>query len=164
MSSCFICLGTNQGNRNSNLEQAIKLIARHIGQIKNLSSIYETEPWGFESQEWFLNQVAQVETDINPEMLLNHFLDIEKALGRQRSEGQQFASRIIDLDILFIDNQIIQRSELIVPHPRFHQRRFVLTPLAQIAPEFIHPILNKTILQLLDECEDVSEVRKVEKE
>ncbi len=148
------------GDRYSLLERAKKIIVEKIGKIVKESSIYETTPWGFNSEQDFLNQVLIVSTDLSPKKVLNKCFEIEKELGRVR-QSEQYSSRTIDIDILFYNDEIIHEQELIIPHERLHERRFTMEPLVEISPEYTHPKLNKTLSELLAECEDVSEVRKL---
>lgn len=153
MSRVFLSLGSNIGDRKHSISTASGSINNTIGKIINSSSFYETEPWGFNDENFFLNQCIIVETTLTPENVLKELLAIEKKMGRTR-EGKGYASRIIDLDILFYDGMISETPQLIIPHPVLHKRRFVLMPLAEIAPEMIHPVFKKTIHQLLEECDD----------
>lgn len=152
----FIALGSNLGNRELNLQTAKQLIETRLGPISASSGIYRTEPWGYQDQPEFYNQVIEIETTQSPEVALRELLHIEEEMGRKRTFKN--ASRIIDLDILFFSDLIIQHSDIIIPHPRISERRFVLEPLNEIAPEFVHPILQKTIHQLLMECPDTLKV------
>lgn len=149
----FLLLGSNLGDRVSNLSKCTKLIELQIGVVINRSAIYETAPWGRANQPNFLNQALQVDSNLPPNKLLSTCLAIEKNLGRIRDET--WAERIIDIDIIYFDNKIIDTDELKVPHPRMAERKFVLTPLAEISPEFLHPILKKTNRELLNECLDL---------
>lgn len=154
-------LGSNSGNKRNILSEAIQLLSS-AGQITQQSALYETEPWGFTSNENFLNQVVVFETELSPREFLNHCLTIEKRLGRVRYEdGPRYSSRPIDIDILFCDSRIINSPELIVPHPRIAERRFVLAPLAEIMPDFVHPVFRKTIAELLSSCPDTLVVKKL---
>ena len=157
MTRTFLGLGSDTGDRVKNLSDALAHIEKSIGKIIRNSSVYETEPWGFESEMKFLNQVVEVETVLSPSGLLGRILRIEAELGRLRT-GSGYTSRIIDIDILLYGNDIINEGSLIVPHPRFHERKFVLVPLNEIAPDLIHPVYNKKICILLKECKDESEV------
>jgi len=162
MREVFLSLGSNQGDRFSILQQALQYIDQRIGQIVKISSYYETEPWGFTHETTFINQVVKVNTELEASRLLERALLIEKVLGRQRiATDQRYSGRTIDIDVLFVDNQIINCENLIVPHQFLHQRRFVLEPLNEIAPSHLHPILNKSIFQLLVECNDALKVRKL---
>ncbi|MCC8146519.1 MAG: 2-amino-4-hydroxy-6-hydroxymethyldihydropteridine diphosphokinase [Bacteroidales bacterium] len=131
----FLALGTNLGNKKQNLDKAMDLIAERIGSLSAISSVYETEPWGFESENSFLNNVVKVETRLLPFELLSVTQEIEKELGRTAKTTQRYQDRIIDIDILFYDDLILQSDELVLPHPFFRERDFVLKPLLEIAPE-----------------------------
>lgn len=146
MSRVFIGLGTNLGDRASNLEAARSALAVEMTILKQ-SSIYETAPWGFLEQPAFLNQVIEVETDLSPSKLLDFLKKTETELGRQANF--RYGPRLIDLDILFYGKRVIQTQRLQVPHPRLPERAFVLVPLAEIAPDWLHPQCKKTISELL---------------
>ena len=146
------------GDRLHNLQQAYELIEGTVNVILRKSSIYETAAWGFTEQEPFLNQVLCVSSTLAPHELLLKLLSIELQLGRKRAEKN--GPRIIDIDILLYGDQIISERDLIVPHPRMADRRFVLTPLNEIAPDFVHPVFNKTISLLLSECQDSLELKR----
>lgn len=160
MNVVFLGLGTNLGNRQKNLNDAIAEIREQIGKVVTISSVYETEPWGFKSESQFFNIVIKVETRLNPSTVLEAILRIELFLGRVRGENQ-YSSRIIDIDILFYEDQVIDSSDLKVPHPKLQERKFVLVPLCEIEPEMVHPVLKKTMVLLFKECEDKSEVMKI---
>lgn len=150
-------LGGNLGDRVSNLRHCNTLIEELLGPIVENSSIYETEPWGKSDQPSFLNQALQIETSLPPMELLSACLTIEKKMGRSRDE--KWGARVIDIDIIYFDNQILNSIDLILPHPRMAERKFVLTPLAEINPSFVHPVLLKTNEELLKECKDQLSVR-----
>lgn len=155
-----ILLGSNIGDRQLALEEAKLMIYKRIGKLIQSSSLFESEPWGFKHKNYFLNQVIVVETSLPPHDLLKELLIIEKMLGRKR-ENSGYSSRIIDLDILFYNNLIISEDYLKIPHPRLHERRFTLLPLDEILPDYIHPLLKKSVSSLLNECEDSLVVRKL---
>jgi len=148
----FISLGTNLGKRAENLALAIEHIERRVGLVLKKSSLYETKPWGKSDQPDFLNQVVIVKSTLLPNELLTTLLSIEQDMGRERKE--KWGARIIDLDLLYAGNHVIHSGKLTVPHTAIAQRKFVLEPLAEIAPGFVHPVLKKTQLQLLADCED----------
>ena len=151
----YLALGSNMGNRLANLKAAISNVTPQM-TVKKKSSVYETPPWGFKEQDAFLNQVIKVKTSLAPEPLLRHLKRLEVALGRV--PNFQNGPRLIDIDILFFDNMIIETPPLIVPHPRLHERAFVLVPLAEIEPDFSHPILQKSVSKLLEDL-DRSEIK-----
>ena len=156
--------GSNSGDKFQIMENALRLLSEKTGKMVLASSYYETEPWGFESKENFLNRVVVFETLLSPEDFLQSCLDTEKQLGRIRSgTGPRYTSRPIDIDLLFYDTRIIHTPDLVIPHPRIAERNFVLTPLAEIMPDFIHPAYGKSIQTLLQECPDKSEVKKMVK-
>ncbi len=155
----LILIGSNQGQRELTISQSIKMLAERCGEVFLLSSLYETEPWGFIAEQNFLNQVVALDTEMNPYDLLRELLMIEKELGRKRHDVEGYESRPIDLDILYYDDMIINDDDLILPHPRLHKRRFALMPLCDIAADFIHPVFKRSNRELLNECEDISEVK-----
>jgi 2-amino-4-hydroxy-6-hydroxymethyldihydropteridine diphosphokinase len=160
MKKVFLGLGTNLGDREKNLQGALDKIAEFIGIIFSRSSVYETEPWGFQSSDHFLNMVIGVETNLNPSGLLGRLLMIESLLGRLR-DGKQYSSRIIDIDILLYGSQKVDIISLKIPHPRMHERKFVLVPLCEIAPDFVHPVFGKSMNELLKECKDEGSIKKL---
>ncbi len=156
-----LLIGGNQGDRVGLLKQACDMIGQQIGDIVQLSSIYESEAWGFEAEQSFLNQAVVVETRLEPHEVLGKALFIETQLGRVRS-GNGYSSRTMDIDILFVDNKCIDTPDLIVPHPRIHQRNFVLVPLCEIMPDYVHPILQKTMSNLLKTSLDKGKIIRYE--
>ena len=158
MATVYVSLGSNLGDRLQYLKGAIGRIeeAEKIS-IKKLSSVYETQPVGYENQGWFLNLVLEVETSLDPLSLLDHLLSIEDQLGRKREE--KWGPRSIDVDILLYNNQVVDSERLTIPHPRMHKRKFVLILLAQIAPQLLHPLLKKSMSELIENCEDKSVVK-----
>ncbi|WP_299712202.1 2-amino-4-hydroxy-6-hydroxymethyldihydropteridine diphosphokinase [uncultured Tenacibaculum sp.] len=156
----YLSLGTNQGNKTENLQSAIDLIADEIGAVLKVASIYETASWGFDSDN-FYNTCIKVSTYLPPEQLIQKLLTIEKDLGRVRVDSDSYADRLIDLDILLFDDEIIFNKDLIVPHPRMLERKFALAPLAEIATGVIHPIAKKKISLCLQECVDDSDIKQL---
>lgn len=154
--SVYLLLGANLGDRIAQFREATAQIRKRIGSVVRQSALYETAPWGVTNQPAFLNQVLVVETGLSPDDVLAQTQAIEQALGRVRHET--WGARIIDLDILYYDGLIQQTATLVIPHPYLHQRRFTLVPLADVAPDLVHPVLGKTTLELLAECEDWGEV------
>lgn len=163
MERCFILFGSNMGDKSKIYAQACLLINNRCGRIVAQSSAYESEPWGFEAKEWFLNRLIVVETELEPEAMMRQLLDIEAELGRVRHpEAGGYTSRTADLDILYYGSRIVLTDSLTIPHPRLHQRRFALLPLCEVVPEFVHPAFNMTQTELLKRCFDFSEIRKIE--
>jgi len=158
MNNVYLLIGGNMGERMANLAAARNRINIDCGRITASSSIYETEAWGFKEQPAFLNQALAIETSLEAEKLMEEILKIEMALGRKREIP--LGPRIIDIDIIYFNDEIINSSNLTIPHPSMADRKFVLTPLVEIAPAFIHPILLKTNQVLLKECGDSSVVYK----
>lgn len=142
------------------LDKAANAISNRIGEVVKYSGVYESAPWGFVDDTSFLNQVLLVESELEAKEILGIILELENELGRVRMEGNAYVSRKIDIDILYFGEQIFQEEVLQVPHPRLHLRRFTLVPLAEIAPSYVHPKLNKSNKELLDGCEDHSIVNK----
>jgi 2-amino-4-hydroxy-6-hydroxymethyldihydropteridine diphosphokinase len=152
MSRVYLLLGSNMGDRRHILMMARAQIQAMTGSVVRLSSIYETEPWGFDDAPDFLNQALIVETDHSPRDVLEQVLSIERRLGRERLPGM--VSRILDIDILFYDDLVMNEPDFIIPHPRLPQRRFALVPMDEIAGDYIHPALKKPIAVLLARCRD----------
>ncbi len=159
MNEVFLCLGGNIGNREVNLNTAILKISELCGKVTATSSIYETEAWGSHSCLNYLNQVIKIHTHLSPQKLLKTLLNIESSLGRQRTKNQN-ADRTMDIDILFFNAEIIEIDNLQIPHPRLHLRNFVLKPLLEVCEVHIHPVFNKSILQLALQCPDTLKVNK----
>lgn len=154
----YLLLGSNLGNREKQLAEALQKVESQTGTILKASSIYETQAWGKTDQSAFLNQVVMVSSLFSPHELLMKLLKLEEDLGRQRNE--LWGPRIIDLDILFFGDSVVHQPDLVIPHPEIAKRRFTLVPLVEIAPDFVHPLLKKTSRQLLAECTDPLEVKR----
>lgn len=163
MNTAYILLGSNEGDRLQHLTNALHYITEEVGKIVKASAIYTTLAWGNTEQPDFLNQVVCIETSLSAEELLKMLLEVEKKSGRIRS-GAKWMQRIIDLDVLFYNDSIIDSPELQVPHPHLQNRKFVLVPLQEIASTLIHPLLKKNITTLTAECNDRLEVRKLDAE
>lgn len=148
MASVYLGLGTNIGNKRKNMVTAAALLAERAGDVLSLSSFYETEPWGFDSENTFLNAALELETCCSPMELLHLTQQIEREMGRTQKSDGSYHDRIIDIDILLYGNEIIHTEELVVPHPLMQQRLFVMQPLAEIAPSLVHPVLQKSMYEL----------------
>lgn len=148
MAITYLGLGTNIGNKRRNLITAAALLAERVGDVLALSGFYETEPWGFESNNWFLNAAVKLNTDYTPQELLVITQQIEKELGRTEKSNGTYHDRVIDIDILLYDDEVLQTLELVLPHPLMHERKFVMEPLAEIAPFVQHPIFKESIMDL----------------
>ena len=159
----YLLLGGNLGDRSYYFSSAISLIRERIGVITSVSSLFETEPWGFEHENWFLNQALIVKSVLAPEEVFRKTHDIERKLGRKR-DNSRYNGRIIDIDILFVDEEIFYSDDLVIPHPRLHKRRFTLLPLLEIAPTLRHPLLGCSVKELADSCKDNLEVCLVKPE
>ena len=158
-SRVIIGLGSNLGDRHAALGRAMELIREEAGEIIASSSVWESEPWGFDSDEQFMNMVVMTGTVMQPWQLMQLFRSIEGRMGRKRSGGGKYESRIIDLDILLWEERVISIPGLEVPHPKLSDRRFVLEPLFEVAPGALHPVTGLTVTEMLQMCEDRSDVR-----
>jgi 2-amino-4-hydroxy-6-hydroxymethyldihydropteridine diphosphokinase len=159
MNNVFLLLGSNLGDRKLFLQQAILHIAYDIAPTQKISSVYETQSWGKTDEPDYLNMVVELETELSAQTILDKILAIEQVMGRVREE--KWGSRIIDIDILYYNDAIINEPGLHVPHPQLHNRRFTLEPLAEIAPDFVHPVLKKNNLWLKNELKDSLIVKKL---
>lgn len=159
MKNIYLSLGSNIGDRAQNLALAMDAFALLGVRVVKQSSVYETEPVELREQDWFLNCVAEIETNLRPQELMQVLLKIERSMGRERTVPK--GPRVMDLDILLFGSELVHESHLEIPHPRMADRRFVLVPLAEISPDAMHPIRKKTIQQLLVDTPDRSEVRRV---
>jgi 2-amino-4-hydroxy-6-hydroxymethyldihydropteridine diphosphokinase len=155
MVTVYLSLGSNLGDRKKNIASALEMLGQEAWILK-VSSLYETEPVGYKEQPWFLNCACSIETGLTPQALLELAKTIEKKLGRKPT--LHFGPRIIDIDILFYDDLILDSPDLVIPHPRLTERAFVLVPLKEIAPNLVHPLLDLTIEELLERAEKLEEV------
>jgi 2-amino-4-hydroxy-6-hydroxymethyldihydropteridine diphosphokinase len=158
MNKAYLLTGGNLGDREQNLATARFLINEQCGTIVTASSLYETAAWGKTDQPSFLNQALELDTALNAKQLIRRILKVEKMMGRVRDE--KYGPRLIDIDMLLFNNEKHNYQFLKLPHPEMQNRRFALLPLAEIAPDMMHPVLNKNIAQLLEECPDVLDVKK----
>ena len=159
MNKAYLLIGGNMGDRLRNLARAEELLQAGTGKVMERSGIYETAAWGKTDQPAFLNKALLLQNDLSPAQLLQNIMDVENEMGRIRSE--KYGPRTIDIDILFFNREIIRLPQLVIPHPEIQNRRFALEPLNEIAPDFFHPVLNKSIRQLLAECPDKLEVKRL---
>lgn len=148
MALVYLGLGTNIGNKRKNMVTAAALLAERAGDVLSLSSFYETEPWGFASENTFLNAALELETDCSPKELLRLTQQIEREMGRTQKSDGSYHDRIIDIDILLYGNEVVHHEDLVVPHPLMQQRLFVMQPLVEIAPSLVHPVLQKSMYDL----------------
>jgi len=161
MNEAYLCLGGNLGNCTETFEKAVKLLEKRAVRAYRSSSVYMSGAWGMEKAPDFYNQVVAIKTNHSAQQLMELILEIERTLGRERTESNTYQSRTIDIDILFFNEEIIHTTTLDIPHPRLHLRRFVLEPLNEIAPGYMHPVLKKTVAELLHECGDNSPIKKL---
>lgn len=158
--TAYVSIGSNLGNRGFHLQKSLFSLGDRIGKIRSVSPVYQSPAWGFEGGD-FLNACVCLQTELSPEKVLQELLDIERQAGRLRQPGEGYRSRTLDLDLLYYGNEAIQTTFLTVPHPSLHKRRFILKPLADIAPQIYHPVLGKDHRNLLQECRDTTPVEKI---
>ncbi len=162
MAKVILSLGSNLPDRKENLLYALKKIDENVGKILKISSIYQTDPWGFEAENRFLNMAIMVDTNFSPHGLIKQLNSIEKNAGRTKKTSTHYESRPLDIDIIFYDEEIYYDKDLQIPHKHAHKRKFVLIPIAEICPNFVHPIFKKTILEILQFCNDNKTVELLE--
>lgn len=162
MTNYLLLAGSNIGDKALHLMNALEAITKVAKLDLQLSRIYKSDAWGFEAEECFMNQAISFKSSLPPNEILNHLLEIEKQMGRVRKTGSGYESRVIDIDILLAKDIVLNSDTLIIPHPRLHLRRFALAPAAEIAGNWVHPIFNKIISDLLIECQDTSSVEPIE--
>ena len=160
MNKAVLLLGSNLGYGQLLFQQVISLIDKRLGKLEMQSTLYQSPPWGFEHENDFLNQVLILETDLPAGEILQTCLQIEVDIGRKRTT-QVYGARRIDIDVLFVNDEVMDTESLVLPHPRLHLRKFTLLPLLELIPDYVHPKLQKSIQELLVACEDNSEVRKI---
>jgi 2-amino-4-hydroxy-6-hydroxymethyldihydropteridine diphosphokinase len=152
MNTAILLIGGNLGDRTGNLQQAVQLIAETAGEVVKISALYQTAPWGAVDQPDYLNQGLELHTTMDALTLLHTLLEIERRIGRIRQE--KWGSRVIDIDLIFFNDSILSLPDLKLPHPRMHLRQFVLVPLLEIVPDYVHPLLHKTVKELAAACID----------
>lgn len=154
----YLSLGSNLGNRKDCLKQAVILLNANVGQVSTVSNFYENEAWGYVSSNKFINTCVELHTKYRPKKLLRKLKKIEKALGRNKTINVGYTDRPIDIDIIFYDDLILNTKKITIPHLKMHERRFVLKPLSELCGNFIHPVLKKSVNELLAECADNSKL------
>lgn len=159
MSIAYLGLGSNIGDRVGYIQQAINLLvlSGNVSVVRS-SAFYETEPWGNKGQNWFVNAAVEIKTKLPPQELLKLCLETEKQMGRERKSGEQWGPRCIDIDILLYDDEIVNDANLKIPHKYMHERAFVLVPLLELIPDYIHPVFDKTLMDLYDEIENPEDI------
>lgn len=160
MHQVFLGIGGNIGDKRKNFQQVHVLIEKKLGKVLKKSSVYETPPWGFQSEDAFWNEVMLIETKLEAEEVLWRINEIEAFFGRKRGK-ERYSSRQMDIDILYFNDEYFETKTLIIPHPKIQERRFVLIPLAEIAPDFKHPLLRMNSLEMLGNCLDKSMIKKI---
>lgn len=158
-----ISIGTNIGNRLLNIKTAIDEIKINLGEVINISAVYESEPWGFISKNWFYNAIIILKSNIYPQQLIEKLLEIEKTMGRERNE-KGYVDRCIDLDVILCENFTICSKNITLPHPKMQERLFVLLPLYEVLPQWIHPRLKKNIYEMIQDCEDKGIIKRIKTE
>lgn len=163
----YLSLGSNLGDRLENLQSAIRLIGQKTGEIISVSPVYETPPLGFESNDYFYNSCIAIQTDLTPDVLLGKLNEIEQLLGRTKKTAVEnranvYSSRTIDIDILFYDDLILKTAKLTIPHTLFASRKFVLFPLNDIASDYVDPLSQRKVSELLSICKDLSDLYRTE--
>lgn len=161
MAICYLLLGGNLGNVLDNFLTAIHHISKDIGDVKMVSSNYKSEPWGYESQNWFFNMAIKIETAMSAIEVLNKTQEIERLIGRTSKTKMEYTDRLIDIDLLDYNKETIKSIRLTLPHPRLHERRFALIPLAEIAPNYHHPHLHQSINEILLSINDTTSIEKL---
>lgn len=156
-----ISIGTNTGNRIQNLKKAITEINARLGKIEKISSVYESEPWGFESENWFYNMLVVLNASVDPLHLIEKLLEIERSMGRIRNKNG-YSDRCIDLDVILCNEFTICSKNIILPHPHMHKRLFVLLPLQELMPQWVHPFFKKNTDELIRICEDKSRIKRID--
>ena len=156
----YLCIGGNLGEREANLEEALTFIDINFGDVLAVSSIYESEPWGMTDVPNFLNQLVLIQSELSNDQLLSEIAELEEFFGRERS-SEGYVSREMDIDVLFIGDEIVDTESFKVPHPRMAERRFVLEPLTEIAPDFMHPQLKQSVTEILKACTDKGKVTRL---
>ena len=161
MAVAYLLVGGNLDNTVEKFDKLKEMLQNRIGEIHCSSKLYRSASWGFESPHSFINQAITLQTTLTPEELLRKIQDIEKSFGRKRNNSNQYEDRRMDIDIIFYDNEIINKENLHIPHPQMHHRNFVLFPLKEIAPTYTHPVLKKTVAELFLECVDKGMVEQI---